>query len=288
VIPYTVSIQDIERDFWESGIPTNAPGFYNHPEFIAREQVNGDYLNNYARFVHAQSYSEAYLVRASRIIPAATKAVFDELTRDGRQGACVDASSVLSKSLERHGIWNFVVKGSLTITYPARTGIRPQYFYTLDSGHFTAPHAWLFAPPFVVVDATLRHQGHNRAELGHLPDFVLAESVLPAFATVQDLVSPEILQHSAAKGLSIADMITEYIDFMRVFPAAETRFSETSLKYFPCAVSAPDGELEVMIGLSSSPRRAITIYDESIRPAIVAAEAEDGGGPPPPASSRNL
>jgi hypothetical protein len=274
VVPYTASIQDIERDFRDSGIPTSFPGFYNHAQFVAREQKNADYLNNYASFVRGKAYNEAYLIRASRIIPAATKAVFDELTRDGRHGACVDTSGVLSKALERHGIWNFVVKGSLTITYPVKAGIPPQYFYTLDTGHYTAPHAWLFAPPFFVVDATLRYQGCTPAELRHLPEFVLADSVQPAVATVKDLVSPEVRQYLLARGLSIADQISQYAHFMSIFSAAEFHFSGTSLKYFPCAVSAPDCELEDMIGLSSSPRKAIAIYNESIKPAIESAEAE--------------
>jgi len=272
MLSYTASFQDIQRDFKDADIPTDSPGFYNHPRFIAREQANADFLNNYARFVQARNYTEDYLARASLIIPAATRAIFEELTRDGREGACVDTSGVLSKSLERHGIWNFVVKGSLTITYPARAGISPQYFYTLDSGQYTAPHAWLFAPPFAIVDATLRHQGCSPAELCHLPDVVLADSFDPVVATIKDLVSPEVRRHFISKGYSIENELTQYVEFMTVFPAVETLVGETSLKYFPCAVSAPDVELEDMIGLSSSPRRAITIYHESIRPAIQTAE----------------
>jgi hypothetical protein len=282
MVPYTASISDIERDFTTSHIPTSAPGFYNHQNFVSREEKNPEYLNNYARFVQSRSYSREYLDHARRIIHAAVQAMYHELVADGRLGACIDASGILSQSLERHGIWNFLVRGSLTITYPNESGLAPQYFHTIDEGDFSAAHAWLFAPPFPIVDVTVSRQRNISRESTYLPTFIVAEAVEPSCATSEDLISPVLRQRFVASGIPVVRQIDELgphlSRFRRMFPAATTTISGTRFKYIPCSASAPDCTLEDHFGLTRGARRAITIYNESIKPAIRTLEAEQNAG----------
>lgn len=96
----------IENDFTARQIPTAEPGFYDHPSFVAAERQNGAYLFNYSRFVADRSYSSTYLTRVRKELPLIAHAFFEELKAMGRKGACVDASLILSRILEREGIWS--------------------------------------------------------------------------------------------------------------------------------------------------------------------------------------
>ena len=60
---------------------------------------------------------------------------------EGRLGACIDLSMVLSRILDAEGIWNYVVKGSLTLTFPRSVQPGPIYFWPIDEGDFQAGQA---------------------------------------------------------------------------------------------------------------------------------------------------
>ena len=201
MISFQEGIDRLTADFTANGIPIDKPGFYDHPQFIAIEKSFPIYLNNYARFVQQRSYDGFYLDRARREIPIIANALHRELLSDGRQGACVDASAALSRILEKEGYWNFVVKGSLTITFASTSRIPNRYFWSVDQGDFVAGHAWVFAPPFKVLDITIRQQGHTRHEREYLPDSVLAESPSRSKPAVADIISPTLRSHLRGAGV---------------------------------------------------------------------------------------
>lgn len=57
---FNAPFSEIERDFLDRQIPIELPGFYDHPNFMAVERGNPNYLNNYARFVHDRRRTHAY------------------------------------------------------------------------------------------------------------------------------------------------------------------------------------------------------------------------------------
>lgn len=261
--------------FASLGIPTKEPGFYNHRSFVRVEQSMPDFLNNYARFVQKQPYAAEYLTRARDEVPVAAAALHSELVADGRMGACVDAAGVLSKCLEREGIWNFVVKGSLTLKFPPEAEVDDRYFWSVDEGTFTAGHAWVYAPPFSIVDVAVGQQDYDEEERPWLPDTVIVEEPERATARVQDIISPLVFAQLSRARIPLGEMLGA-IDpimpkFLETFPAAAVAHQKGAiLKYVPVAVSAPDGELEDLIGLSSNGPSGIEIYRNKIRPALQA------------------
>jgi hypothetical protein len=146
---YDADLRALESDFRRRGIDTSTPGFYDHPAFVAAEQRDNTFLNRYARYVDVRQHPEDYIHRASVEIPVIAETLHGILVQDARQGACVDMSGVLSRTLDREGFWNYVVKGSLTITFPTHSGIGQRYFRTVDRGNFVAGHAWVVAPPLL-------------------------------------------------------------------------------------------------------------------------------------------
>lgn len=272
MVDFTAELDSLVQDFETHGIPIGTPGFYDHEAFVRVEQKNPQYLNNYARFVSLRAYDSDYLDRARTEIPVVAQALHGELVEDGRQGACVDTSGVLSKALEREGFWNFVVKGSLTMDFPSRSGIGKRFFWTVDEGEFVAAHTWVFAPPFAVVDVTIRQQGHSQNEYAHLPNIVLAESPAAATAEIDDVIAPDVRAFLALQGVPRAQFFRAInptmVRFFEVFPACRVTAGEMALKYVPTAVGAPDCPLEEMIGLSQESRNGIEIYEQVIVPAL--------------------
>ena len=56
--------------FAAAGIPTDKPGFLDHPNFVAREVQNRYILEDYARFTRWGCFDNAYLERAEKVIRA--------------------------------------------------------------------------------------------------------------------------------------------------------------------------------------------------------------------------
>ena len=266
------SFETIEKDFKRKGIAVDQPGFYDHANFIEVERRRPEYLNNYARYVQLRSYSSEYLERAAKEIPIITNELYMELVHDGRQGACVDMSGVISRILEREGYWNFAVKGSLTITYPKSSGIGKRYFWSVDEGEFVAGHAWVYAPPFNVVDITVKQQPHEVGENKWLPDVVLSTNATLAEPTVDDILSPEVrrylLSHGVPESHHLEVVNPKMARFLETFNTYQILEDKTSLKYVPVAVGASDCRLEEMVGISVEGMSAMEMYETLVIPAL--------------------
>ena len=117
-------IEQLQQEFAEAKIPTDEPGFYEDPAFIRREAKVPHYLDNYARFVQQQPYSLTYLDRAEPIIHVVSEELQLALKEDGTPEAHAEATFVMSRILEREGVWNYVASGSLAHDVPDRLGLR--------------------------------------------------------------------------------------------------------------------------------------------------------------------
>jgi hypothetical protein len=272
MVNYTEDFNSIERDFLAHGIPIDSPAFYDHPAFIAMEATNASYLGNYARYVHDRTRTSKYDKHVLKTVPIVASVYYDKLKKNGRLGACVDISGVISRALEREGIWNFIVKGSLTITFPIASGIRPRYFWSVDTNQFTAAHAWVAAPPFFVVDVAVRLQPYAGKEANFLPDIICDEAKTLGEATLNDIVAPEILGILSARGIPKQQQLQSVSPatpaFVATFPTREINFQDTTLKYVPVAATAPDGPFENMKVLSFDGKSGYEVYVNDVRTAL--------------------
>ncbi|MGY3895647.1 hypothetical protein [Aeromonas enterica] len=270
---FSSSMEKIISDFKRHKIDISKSGFYDEPNFLKVEQRNPEYLNNYARFVQDKAYSSEYLDKARKVIPLIANELHKELLRDGRKGACIDLSMVLSRILEREGFWNYIVKGSLTVSFPNGSGIGDRFFWSIDHGEFSAGHAWVVAPPFGVIDLTVKQQERDLKELKYLPDFIISEVLTPELAKVEDIISPEIRQILQAQGLhsgNMLSMINSTLDKVLVtFKSGSVELKNTKFKYVPVAFGAPDCALENMVGISIDGMSAIEMYMTLVKPKLV-------------------
>ena len=273
MIDFTGPIDAIRRDFESEGIVYDAPGFYDHPRFQAIERENPYYLNNYAKLVKNLALKADYLAHAENIIQAAARALENEIAEDGRQRACIDASVSLSRMLDREGVWNYVVKGALTATFPRRTKIPPIYLWPVDYPSVQAGHVWIVAPPFNIVDVTIKHQPYQNARAARrIPSIVLAKTSRRAVASIEDICSPDVIRAYHHSGIEPDQILRVTLprleDFHREFQPLCIRKDGVRLKYTPVGISASEWPLERITSLQLNDRFAYQIYEEVIKPAI--------------------
>lgn len=272
---FTEEFSAIHQDFAARKIPTETPGFYDHPAFMAHERTYPKYLNHYARFVHERPRTAEYDAHVRRVVPIVAAVYHDQLKKNGRLGACVDISALISRALEREGVWNFIVKGSLTIRFPSTSGIGTRYFWSVDTNQFVAAHAWVAAPPFFIVDVSARMQPYAGNEKHYLPDVVCEEGERLADATLNDIVAPAVRMQLSARGIPESKQLQHASPstpaFIATFPTRLVGFEETELKYIPVATTAPDLPFERMQSMSFGGKSGYDVYANEVRAVIRSA-----------------
>lgn len=259
------SYAELSKDFAARGIPAHYPGFFDHPNFVLAESADKAFLNNYAAYVASRPQTSEYLEDAGEKIPKAAEKIRQHLVRNGRKGACVDISLILSRILEREGIWNYVVKGSLTIDFPAESGLGPEFFWSVDFGEFVAGHAWVVAPPYCVIDITVKLQPYPSAKAPFIPDSVIERMLKPDALHLNDIVSPSAQRELEANGIRKEHQLSKYAaDLEKIASFLPTGRVETglgaSLKYCPIGIGAPDCPFEEMRNMDFNGRTPFQVY----------------------------
>lgn len=188
--------KDFEQFFREADIDYSKPGFYDDRNFVEFEKSNPAFLEIYADYINSMSFPSDYLMDARKVALDITEFVYDRLNFDGLKGACLDVCGIISRILEREGIWNYVVKGGLTISFDKSTGITPTYCAPIMTHDNPAVlgHAWVVAPPFRIIDVAFSHQPYTRGEEKYLEGFIAKEEVSKATLQVEDLFDMDAIE----------------------------------------------------------------------------------------------
>jgi hypothetical protein len=272
MLKYNSDFERLKEDFIKKSIDISKPGFYDDPNFLVVEQRNPDYLVNYANYVKKMNYDSNYLISSKRKIEIISKILFDELWKDGRKGACIDLSMVLSRILEKEGIWNYMVSGTLTIEYPTETGLGKTYFWDMDITNAQAGHVWIVSPPFAVIDLTLKIQEYNQNNSKYIPNYILGDSPKPANYTVGDICSPEIIAIANSQNINGDEIIFRTHPWRRIFYkefiGSLIEVDGVKFKYIPSAIKASDKPLEQITTLSLNSKYGCGIYNDLIKPNL--------------------
>jgi len=173
--------------------------------------------------------------------------------------------------LDRLQIWNYVAKATLTITFGA-SGYNPEYFWVLDEGNFVASHAIVVAPPYGVVDVTVKQQPYPPDKRALLPEIVLADQFEPSTWVPDDLANPQVLSTVRSAGMRFADYLKsvhpQMLDVMSALPARLVRVGNVALKYVPVAVGGFVEQLEELTGYEPCGRAALEIFQNEVLPKL--------------------
>ncbi|MEA5405983.1 hypothetical protein VB776_23795 [Arcicella sp. DC2W] len=259
--------------FSSKKIDVTHPGFYDDEKFIKLEQTNPNLLDNYASFVSQKVFNKDYLSNAERVIKKTAELLFEQLHKDGRQGACTDASMAMSRILEKEGIWNYQVKGSLTITFPNQTNIKRKYFWSVDQGNYVAAHSWLIAPPYKIIDITVRQQAYKQGETQFLPNLILKKETKFSTLELEDIVEPNLLslfynQYGKNKTKIINAISPNLQSFSNLFKPEVVEENGVIFKYSSTGIVAPDLPFEQATSLKLNGLYGIDIYNKIIKPQL--------------------
>lgn len=265
------TFRELERELAEAGIPTDRVGFYDHPSFVERERVNPRYLEKYAEYVRGKDYTVDYLDRSRAMIKELASYLCCKLATDGRMGACADLSLSASRMLDELGIWNYMIKGALTIKYDAA--------YCLPDVHFPLPtergcracagHVWIAAPPFTIVDITIAHQAYTYpSQATTLPPYIVAEDAIPADYAADDVMMSETIEkfrfsegHYPSK-LDLVSLYPQYVDVINRFGCWNVSVPGAALRYVGVAISMSDEGLENNTVLKLCGMSALELFEE--------------------------
>lgn len=268
--------RSLERVFERDRIEFREVGFYDSSEFLRREQHDPRYLELYARYVEARSYDAGYLAEARRKVAIVTEAVRASVEKDGRLGACVDASGMIGRMLDRLGVWNYVAKSTLTIEFPVSSALSPRYFWAIDHGEFTAPHAVVVAPPYYIVDATVRYQAYDARRALLVPNVVLADEFLHDQWRPEDIANHELVNAIRNRRIKFSEFFARsYPDMSALLsqlPARKFVFNGVSLRYAIVAIGGTIDPLEKIVGYKPSGRTAQMIFNDDVAPLLASAD----------------
>lgn len=267
--------QQLETWFTQRGMEPSTPGLHDTPAFLQAEQGDRRALDHVARLVEARNYTADELCEAEHKIRVAAQAIADRVARDERQGLCVVASGVLSRMLDELGVWNYTAKSNLTIHFPHSVSPEPRYFYTIDHGQFVAPHAIVVAPPFTVVDVTVKYQFYDEDAMGKwLPPMVMTKEMHPCRVKNNELVSPsaraELRRHGLTVERYLAQEKSDMLELMRHLPSREVALDGGRLGYGLVAVGGYQERLRelqvancIIDGLTP-----VEIYERDVLPKL--------------------
>ena len=148
---------ELQRLFERLKIDNSRPGFYDDPNFIAEERCRPLMLETYGEWVLHRERSPEYETHVRNTLAQLAPIISARLDRHQWFGGCFAVSAMLTRILDRLGVWNTVMKGSASIY----AGVGSRHFVIFDSHEgegFETGHQWLIAPPYDVVDLTLYYQ----------------------------------------------------------------------------------------------------------------------------------
>ncbi len=273
------SLAELNDLFKQHGIDPSYPGFLDQPEFLRAEANDPDFLGNYGNYIKEREYSPEYLERARTIITNCCEFFCERIAADGKPGACINASTTISRFLEKQNIWNFVLKGGLTLRFRESLGIAPVSLAPINrTPGVSAGHVWVVAPPFRIVDVTVKYQRYRHGEECFLPRYVLEEDGRHVDSDVYDWVDPNLfheltLQHGRVPDMTYVRAFDEdALERSQYYGAIEIDTSDVVLRFVGCAVGAIDGSLEEMKNLCLSGDYPAELYRQFCKGYSVNAE----------------
>ena len=186
----------LTADFRASGVDPDAFGFYDQLGFLARESTDPAYLARYAQWVLTRPISPEYEAHVRATVPKLAHLLSAAFAAHDAHGRCLAACSMMTRMLDLLHVWSFGLFGSVIIEAPdqcLRRTMRTIAFKRDPDPDAAAGHAWVCAPPFLIVDTTLTLQRWDAAILPLLPGVVLADAAAPRVpARVEDIVDDRV------------------------------------------------------------------------------------------------
>lgn len=235
-------LDQLKRKFESNGIDFKKVGFHLDDAFLLAEQKGIIKLEDYAEFLMIQSYSDDYIEYAEEIVGKISEYIANLVIEENKYGQCAEVSLSLMNLLDELGIWNFGVKGSLTISSKDNK-FEPQHFYDITPfNKVAAPHAWVYVPKVGIIDLTLQKQFYTSKKVNsYLPkyNFIKERDFLYIQANKDDIADPVTQVHPIYKH-NVQVKLQKTKQFNGKFKAVNLISNNVSFRYIPIAIALPD------------------------------------------------
>ena len=265
----------IDAQFKDMGVDTSSLGFYDQQAFLDQEAKNPKLLEAYGRWVALRPRSDAYEKHAKAVVPKVAQLIGNAFSEDGFQGSCIAGAGMISRILDRLGVWNYGIMGSATFEVGSPRIWRG--LATVDHRDFpnaVLGHAWVSAPPYVVVDATvLLQRWGDDPIVKYLPPVLVSENPRRTSPSVDDVVSASKREEyfraeGRADGQLHFRLEPNLVRFGTLFPASEIQAVNLKARYVPTAISMTDVPLEQINVEGKVGRSGAAIWKDVIAPAF--------------------
>ena len=266
-----IEFHRLEAGLHAVGIDTTQLGFYDQPCTLEPKILR----ELYARWVMLRPRDEAYNARVREVVPKLCRLIIKAFEADNWHGGCVEASSMMSRMLDRLGIWSFSVLGSTTFEVQSQNLCCG--FYKHDFQDFqdaVLGHAWVVVPPYGVVDATVVLQQWGRDPITkYLPEFVAAENIRPIVPKVLDVLSWRYREYFSQLDGEFDDHLhlrlePELLTFGTIFPAVEIDYGLLKVRYVAMQTFLSEGPLESINAGGVIGRNGGQIWETDVAPAF--------------------
>lgn len=257
------------RRFESVGIDISAPGFFDDPQFVAEENRDRRFLELYSEWVVHRERTADYDAHVREVLAKLAPIITARLDRHHWFGSCIAVTGILTRMLDRLGVWNTVMKGSVSVRKPDG---QSRHFAVIDEheGHgYESGHSWLVAPPFDIVDLSLYHQRWRAGDEAFqtlAPKVVLAEGTEIVKARADDVIAPALIRSGADAEMHRA--LPDQRRFGAIFPARRVTLDGLVLRYVASGATAPDVPLERVNIEARAGVPAIQIWQEDVVPAF--------------------
>lgn len=267
--------QRLNTQLTDLGVKTDQFGFCDQYEFLVAEQRNPALLETYAQWVMLRPRDAKYDAHVNYTVPKLAQLVAKVLEEDELEGSCEMACALLTKGLDRLGVWSVGMVGCSTFEVKEENIWRG--LHTVDRADFLGArlgHIWVCAPPFVVVDASIKRQRWSSdAIYPFVPSIILDSHGRKTKPTPQDVVSADIRVEMMATHGSIPNGVIYQLEpnlktFSETFPATEIVVDNLTARYVPTAANLSDGTMENINGGGERGRVGSEIWNDVIAPAF--------------------
>jgi hypothetical protein len=264
-----IDFQRLDAELTAAGLDTSQFGFYDQPSSIAPKDLH----RKYARWVSLRPRDAAYDAHVRAVVPMLCHLIIAAFEADNWHGGCVEASTMMSRMLDRLGVWSFSVLGSTT--FEVETLGLACGFYKHDFQDFqdaVLGHAWVVIPPYGVVDATVCLQQWGDDPITQfLPEFVAEETVRCIAPDVSDVVSWR-MRNSMSQMDEFLDpqlhlrLEPDLLKFGMDFPAVQIADGPLNMRYVPVEIFMSEGPLETINEGGVIGRTGGQIWDQVVGP----------------------
>lgn len=267
--------RQLEWQLSKLGIDTTEFGFPDRSAFLAAEKRHPGLLETYAKWVMLRPRDGAYDAHVRETVPKLAGLVSTVLEEDELEGSCEMACSLITKGLDRLGVWSVGIVGSATFEVKDEGIWRG--LHTVDRQDFPGAklgHTWVCAPPFVVVDASIKRQRWSGDSIEpYIPSSILDDVGRKTKPTSVDVISAEIrfellIQRGSLPSSVIHEFEPNLRAFGKTFPATEIIVDQLTARYVPTAAGLSDGVFEDINTSGSHGRDGREIWHDVIAPAF--------------------